>query len=66
MIDRPNLKHLSTIAEYVVYVPYKVDLKELYRPETLYAGFSSGHADSAADTYDQRVYRHYLDTGKRA
>ena len=66
MIDRPNLKHLSTIAEYLVYVPYKVDLKELYRPETLYAGFSSGHADSAADTYDQRVYRHYLDTGKRA
>ena len=38
--------------------------KELYMPETLYEGYRLGDPDSYADSYDSRVYQHYLKKGK--
>lgn len=38
----------------------------LYTAETLYQGYRPGEPQSYAETYDARVYRHYLEKGKQA
>ncbi len=38
--------------------------QSLYSPETLYEGYRIGHPESYAESYDSRVYQHYLKKGK--
>lgn len=38
--------------------------QSLYTPETLYEGYRLGCPDSYAESYDYRVYQHYLQKGK--
>ncbi|MBE6288580.1 MAG: hypothetical protein E7099_10460 [Mediterranea massiliensis] len=38
---------------------------ELYSADTLYKGYRIGHPDSYVESYDSKVYQHYLKTGKR-
>lgn len=38
---------------------------ELYSADTLYKGYRPGHPESYAESYDYKVYQHYLKTGKR-
>lgn len=47
-------------------VPYQIFRSRLYRADELYAGYRTGNPDSYADTYDSKVYQHYLKTGKEA
>lgn len=37
---------------------------ELYTPEKLYEGYRLGEPDSYTDCYDNKVYQHYIKTGK--
>lgn len=39
---------------------------DLYTAEELYAGYRPGSPETFKDTYDQRVYQHYLRRGKRS
>lgn len=39
---------------------------ELYTAAELYAGYRPGHPESFKETYDQRIYHHYLKFGKRS
>ncbi len=45
-------------------VPFDVFPQTLYTRETLLDGFRANDADAKAQTYDRRVYRHYIETGK--
>ena len=47
-------------------VPYNPFRSELYNGSSLYEGFDSSQPDSQEDCYDQKVYRHYMWTGKQA
>lgn len=47
-------------------VPYQIFRCKLYGAEDLYAGYRLGEPDSYEDSYDSKVYRHYLKTGKEA
>lgn len=47
-------------------IPYDVFKGHLYTSETLYEGYIPGNPESYQDTYDSKVYRHYLDAGKMA
>ena len=38
----------------------------LYTPETLYKGYRMGEPDSYTESYDSRVYQHYLKKGKHS
>lgn len=57
MIER-QLCDARLIAEYMEQVPFAVDPKGLYTAQSLY------DRPDLAECYDQRVYRHYLDSGK--
>ncbi len=47
-------------------VPYNVFRNSLYTPADLYNGFSPTSPSSYETCFDQRVYRHYMWTGKEA
>ncbi|MBO7173390.1 MAG: LOG family protein [Burkholderiaceae bacterium] len=51
--------------EYAQTVPYTVFPETLYTRETLLAGYRPQDEAAKAKTYDRRVYRHFLATGKR-
>lgn len=55
----------ARLGNYMEFVPYITTMEELYTAETLYDGFIPGKKDSFAECYDQRVYAHFLETGKR-
>ena len=46
--------------------PFEVFKGHLYTSESLYEGYVKGEPDSYADTYDSKVYNHYLEAGKQA
>ncbi len=66
MIDSTDFNELDGVLDYLKTVPYDVSRKRLYSPIELYAGFDPAHADSFDKCHDTVVYRHFLDTGKRA
>ncbi len=63
MITRVNFNN-ERFANYLDYVPYNVTLNELYKAETLYAGYDPEHPESFDTCYDQQVYKYFLETGK--
>lgn len=63
MITLPEID-TGRLYNYLDYVPYNVTAGGLYTPETLYSGYGLGHPESFRESYDQVVYRYYLETGK--
>lgn len=53
------------LGNYMEFVPYITTMEELYSADTLYEGYDPTDSDTFASCYDQRVYAHYLETGKR-
>ena len=47
-------------------VPYNCYPAQLYSSETLYASYKIGVTESYKQTFDYKVYKHYLKTGKEA
>ena len=47
-------------------VPYNVFKTSLYTAKSLYEGYDWSNGDMQNSCYDARVYKHYLETGKRA
>lgn len=46
--------------------PFKSFRSELYNADTLYEGYELGNPNSFESTFDQRVYKHYIENGKEA
>ena len=65
MISNTDLNKLKNIVDYFKEVPYDVTRAELYNARELYLGFETGKPETYPLCYDQRVYRHYLATGKQ-
>jgi len=47
-------------------MPYNCYINHLYNKDDLYKGYIPGQPETFANTYDQKVYRHYLKTGKHS
>lgn len=65
MINQTNWNELKEIGSYLREVPFKVDRSSLYHAAELYAGYDPRQEESFAHCYDQLVYSHYIDKGKR-
>ena len=46
-------------------VPYNVFRSQLYSPYSLYAGYRPGEPQSYKESFDSKIYEHYLKLGKR-
>lgn len=66
MIKSSNQRDMDAIGEYLERVPYDVSRVSLYGASDLYAGYRPDNPDSFAQCYDSRVYRHYMEQGKKA
>ena len=55
IIDQPSFR-----------MPFDIFREHLYSAESLYEGYQPGKPGSFKDSYDQQVYRHYLNMGKSA
>lgn len=49
-----------------IHLPYNPFRNTLYNAESLYEDFDPDNAASLENSFDQRVYRHYIWTGKKA
>ena len=49
-----------------LHVPYGVFRTSLYTPQSLYEGYDWHAPHTITQSYDSKVYTHYLNTGKRA
>ena len=47
-------------------MPYNSYINRLYTKDDLYKGYVPGQPETFENTFDQKVYRHYLKTGKYA
>ncbi|MCR5152840.1 MAG: hypothetical protein K6A98_06790 [Prevotella sp.] len=65
MITSINYKDVNGMVEYLRDVPFNVTLERLYDAATLYEGFNPD-ADNMAQSYDGRVYEHYMAKGKHS
>ena len=54
------------IAQPAFRMPFDIFREHLYSVESLYKGYQLGKPGSFKDSYDQQVYRHYLNMGKTA
>lgn len=54
------------LGNYLEFVPYITTMEELYTSESLYNGYDPNDSSTFASCYDQKVYAHYIETGKRA
>lgn len=55
----------ARLGNYMDFVPYITTMQDLYTADTLYSGYDLNDSDSFATCYDQLVYSHFIDTGKR-
>lgn len=62
---RLNLNDSNTVLT-SMHVPYNTFRTSLYDANTLYEGYDYRNRSTFESCYDQRIYRHYLKTGKRA
>lgn len=53
------------LANYMHYVPYYTTFNKLYSAKELYKGFDPEDNSTFATCYDQQVYKHFLEKGKR-
>lgn len=66
MITTPDMQVVAQIGEYFKRVPFNVTQHDLYEASTLYKYYDHIHPESFANCYDQLIYRHFLETGKKA
>ncbi len=66
MINDINASNIMPVIDYLKGVPFNVNRKQLYTPYELYEGFAPDEASSFDTCYDTRVYRHFMEKGKRA
>lgn len=66
MITTPDMQVVAQIGEYFKRVPFNVTQHDLYEAATLYKDYDHNHPESFANCYDQLIYRHFLETGKKA
>lgn len=66
MISSSNHAALVGMLDYLQNVPYDVTRQALYASAELYNGYDPDDEDSFASCYDNRVYKHYISTGKNA
>ena len=66
MISDYNITDIKPIMDYLQAVPFDVSRKQLYSPRELYDGFDPNEETSFEQSYDMRVYRHFIEKGKRA
>ena len=52
------------LSELVKHAPYDCTRETLYSSQSLYDGYRVGEPDSYRDSYDGRVYQHYINAGK--
>lgn len=45
-------------------MPFNTFINRLYTPYSLYSGYRLGDPESYVDSFDSKVYEHYLDAGK--
>lgn len=64
MITKLNFEP-ARLGNYMDLVPYITTMDELYKAETLYAGYNPDDSESFCNCYDQQVYRYYAEKGKR-
>ena len=57
---------LTSLGEYLEYVPYDVSPHTLYNAGILYDGFDLKDESSASETFDAHVYQHFTKTGKHS
>mgnify|MGYP002622200230 CR=1 FL=1 len=57
---------LTSLGEYLEYVPYDVNPRQLYNAEMLYQGIDLKDESSVSNTFDAYVYQHFTKTGKRS
>ena len=65
MIDEPNFNEINSIVAYLRRVPYNIAPKQLYDGHTLYQGYVPGDSETFASCFDSKVYKHFLDKGKK-
>ena len=61
---RCNLDSSNTVLT-SLHVPYSVFKTSLYTPQSLYEGYDKDNPDTLSESYDVRVYNHYLEQGIR-
>ncbi len=66
MINDINTSNIMPVIDYLKGVPFNVNRKGLYSPFELYEGFDPDDASTFNTCYDTRVYRHFIEGGKRA
>ena len=66
MISSSDHAALVGMLDYLQNVPYDVSRQALYASAELYNGYDPDDEDSFARCYDDRVYKHYISTGKNA
>ena len=66
MISVTDTKIFEQVEDYLRAVPYDVTRCDLYTPSTLYEGYTPRKPSTFENCYDQRIYKHYLSTGKKA
>lgn len=65
MITEKRKEEFGRLANYMEYVPYNTTVNDLYSAEELYKGYDPEDSTTFDTCYDQLVYRHYIETGKR-
>ena len=63
---RPRMDNRCMVFPSFHDIPYRTFTGHLYNAETLYEGYRPGCPESYADSYDSKVYQHYLAAGKMA
>lgn len=63
---RPRMDNRCMVFPSFHDIPYRTFTGHLYNAATLYEGYRPGCPESYADSYDSKVYQHYLAAGKMA
>jgi predicted Rossmann-fold nucleotide-binding protein len=66
MITNSNYSGIIINDDYMEQVPYDVTPRQLYSAARLYAGYRMNDDATFSTCYDASVYRHFIQTGKRA
>ena len=64
MINIPNFNEINHVVAYLRRVPYDSAPKLMYDGNSLYEGCIDSSAEGFDGSYDSKVYKHFLDTGK--
>lgn len=65
MISSAEYIQTQDVMQHLVAVPYDVTRHTLYSASDLYQGYHPDRPDTFQNCYDNRVYHHFLETGKQ-